>query len=90
MFKLGQQIIWNGNDNITLKLVIKGGKVTKIGKDTVWIDNQHKTEDQIYAAFCYPDIEECRQLCQDVLDTSLRHKIEELELACKQFQLGMR
>lgn len=88
MFKLGQKVIWNGNDNHTLSRVIKSGVVTKVGKDTVWVDSQHKPEDQIYAAFCYPDIPECRQLCQDVIDTATRHDAENKKLLTRQLKLS--
>ncbi len=86
-FKLGQKVIWLGNDNQTLVSVIKSGTVTKTGKDTVWVDNQHKSEDCLLSAFLWPDLPLARELCERVLQTKARHEAEETALLKEQFEL---
>lgn len=77
MFKIGQQVIFIGNNNNDVtKQELKGGKITRVGKDTVWLDNQHKAEDQMYAAFLWPDNEVCRGHLQAMLDMRRRHTEE--------------
>lgn len=55
-FKMGEEIVWAGTDGTPES--IRSGVVTRVGKDNgqplVWVDNQHKLEDCIYAAFCLP------------------------------------
>lgn len=77
MFKVGTAIIFRGNANDTLIPMIKSGIVTKVGRDIVWLDNAHETEDQVFAASLYPDTEECRNFLQDGIAMTLRHKAEQ-------------
>lgn len=69
MFKIGQKVIWTNihHDNPSL-LVICEGTVTKVGKDTMWLDHKHKAEDQLYASFAYPDTPESRAHLQGLVD----------------------
>jgi hypothetical protein len=76
-FKIGTRVVFQGNHNSTLVPMIKEGLITKVGKDTVWLDNAHKSEDQVYAAFLYPDTPECRAFLQAQLD--LRARIKQME-----------
>lgn len=76
MFKIGQQVIFIDSSDVA-KPELKGGTVTRVGKDTVWLDNQHKAEDQMYAAFLWPDNEVCRGHLQATLDMKRRHKEED-------------
>lgn len=79
MFKVGQKIIFQQNHPDTLVPQVVAGTVTKVGKDTVWLDNAYKAEDQVYAAFIYPDTPECRQFIADGIALNLRHKQEQDE-----------
>jgi hypothetical protein len=76
-FKVNTAVVFLGNHNSTLVPVIKSGTITKVGRDTVWLDNAHKPEDQVFAAFLYPDTPECRQFLQAQID--LRAKIRKME-----------
>lgn len=78
-FKVGTKIVYRGNDNDTLKPILKRGTITKIGRDTVWLDNAHKPEDQVYAVFLYPDTPECVQFLETGILMTERHKAEEDE-----------
>ena len=88
MFALNTSIIWLGNNNETFQSEIKTGVVTKIGRDTIWVNHQHKAEDQIYAAFCYPDIVMCREYLNRIIEIKARHKKEEDELMKETFKLN--
>ena len=88
MFKIGANVIFRGNDNQTLDPVIKRGTITKLGKDTVWLDNAHKPEDQVYTAYLFPDIPECVKLLQDGIDMDLRHKKEKDDYMTDLFKMN--
>lgn len=50
--EIGDKIIWCAD---YVKGPICSGIVTKIsGKDLVWVDNYHKSEDCIYQHWCWP------------------------------------
>lgn len=34
--------------------ILKGGTITKLGKEFCWINNEHKAEDCIYLSYCWP------------------------------------
>lgn len=72
MMKIGTAIVWHGSTNNNIPC-IRGGTITKVGRETYWIDNQHKAEDQIYAAYCFPDTPEVRTHLQSLID----HREEE-------------
>ena len=76
-FKINTRVVFQGNNNSTLVPMIKEGLITKVGRDTVWLDGAHKPEDQVYAAFLYPDTPECREFLQAQID--LRAKIKKME-----------
>jgi hypothetical protein len=91
MFKIGQSIIWLQTDRTdTTKQIMQSGIVTKLNKrgDEMWIDHQHKPEDCLYSSFAYPDIPEARQLLNDILEQSARHKKESLDMLTRQMQLS--
>lgn len=50
--QIGDKIIWTGS--LDTDAGIKEGIVTKIHKDTCWVDNYHKPEDCIYVAYTWP------------------------------------
>jgi hypothetical protein len=80
MFKIDQQVIFLGNNNNDVsKQEIKGGKITRVGRDTVWLDHQHRPEDQVFAVYLWPDNERCRLHLQATLDMQARHKQEQAE-----------
>ncbi len=87
-FKIGTKVIFRGNDNETLQPLIKSGTVTKVGRDTVWLDNAHKVEDQVFAAFLYPDTLECRAFLEEGITLTQKHKQEEAEYMAKTYQLN--
>lgn len=76
-FKVGTKVIFQGNHNDTLVPMIKEGTITKVGRDTVWLDHAHKAEDQVYAAFLYPDNPDCRHFLQSGID--LQKKIKQMQ-----------
>lgn len=88
MFALNTPVIFIGNNNETLTPEIKSGVITRVGKDTVWLDNKHKPEDQVYAAFLYPDTPECRKFLQDSVDLILRHKKEQADFMARTYQFN--
>lgn len=88
MFKIGTKVIFRGNHNETLKPMIKSGTVTKIGKDTVWLDYAHKSEDQVYAAFLYPDNDVCREFLERGIAITLRHKAEDTAYMSETYALN--
>jgi len=51
-FKVGQRITWTGS--LDTPAGLRDGTVTKVKGDLLWVDNQHRPEDCIYAAFCWP------------------------------------
>ena len=69
--KLGTAIIWSnlrceGSKEIQ---IIDSGTITKIGgTGTYYTNGNHRAEDQIYAAYCYPDTPECRAHLQTLID----------------------
>ena len=87
-FPIGTKIIFQGYDNQTRALMIKAGIITKTSKDLAWIDNAHKMEDCIYAAFLYPDTEESRAFLTEGIELTLRHKKEEDEYMKKTYQFN--
>lgn len=75
MMTVGTKIIWIGNNNKDITISeIKEGTITKVGRDTYYVDNYHKAEDQIYAAYCFPDLEETRQLLGSSIQNTLEQK----------------
>lgn len=88
MFKLNTKIIWQANDNDSLMPTLKSGTVTKVGKDVVWVDNAHKPEDCIYAAFCYPDTEECRAHIMECVNRARIRKEEDRDYMTRTYQLN--
>ena len=94
MFKIGQKVIWIAYDPgvIPMEKKIFEGEITKIGTSgveaSIYVDNHHKAEDQLYTAFVWPDIPETRQLLQEILDQTKRHKEEEKALATRMLQLS--
>lgn len=88
MFKLHTAVIYRGNNNHTLIPEIKSGVITKVGRDTVWLDNAHKSEDQVYAAFLYPDTPECRAFLQAGIDLSLKHQAEQTTRMTEEYQFN--
>ena len=85
-FKIGTEIIYRDTDGINT--IIKSGTITRIGKDTVWLNNKHKPEDQVYSAFLYPNTEECKAFLQRGIDMSTRHKLEEAEYMTETYKLN--
>lgn len=78
MMAVGTKIVWSRHDNEDVtKMVIVRGTITKVGRDTYYVDNHHKAEDQIYAAFCLPETDESVALLQDMVDEQARHKAYE-------------
>lgn len=76
-FKINTRVVFQGNNNSTLVPMIKEGLITKVGRDTVWLDGAHKPADQVYAALLYPDTPECREFLQAQID--LRKRIKQME-----------
>jgi hypothetical protein len=87
-FKLNDKIVYRGNDNDTLHPILKRGTVTKLGKDTVWLDNHHKPEDQVYSAFLYPDSPESVAFLEEGIALTLRHKAEDAEYMTKTYKFN--
>ena len=85
MFKIGQQVIWM-NTTEAGKTVISEGTVTKTGRDTIWVNGQHKPEDCLYAAFAFPDNEVCRKLLEDTIEMGERHDKESKDMLTRQIQ----
>jgi hypothetical protein len=89
MFKVGQKVIFTGHDNDDIsKTVIKSGTVSKVGRDTVWLEGRYKAEDQVYSAFLYPDIPECRQLLEGIVSMGERHKKEGDEMTSAVYKMN--
>ena len=89
MIALNTAVIYLGNRNTDVSVQeIKSGTVTKIGKAAVWLDHQHKSEDQLYTAFVWPDTEETRALLNDILAMSARHKTESLDMLSRELELS--
>jgi DNA relaxase NicK len=86
-FKLNQQVIWLDANTATREREIKQGTITQIRKDVVWINRQHKPENCFYAAFFYPDNEECRELLEDMIAMKARHEAEESAMLARQIQM---
>lgn len=88
--KIGQQVIWtNTSPTNSSHLVLSSGTVTKVGGrngDTIWIDNQHKAEDALYAAFAFPDVPVCRKLLEDTIEMRARHDKESKDMLTRQIQ----
>lgn len=86
---MGMKVIWlqtsmaNCNEQI-----IAEGTITKMAKDTLWVDSKHKGEDCLYAAFAWPDTSETRTHLQADLDMAKRHKQERTEFLSKTFKLA--
>lgn len=76
-FKINTRVVFQGSHNSTLVPMIKEGVITRVGTRSVWLDHNHKPEDQVYAAFLYPDTPECREFLQAGID--LRTKIKKME-----------
>jgi hypothetical protein len=87
MFKVGQNIIYSNSTDDGIRS-IKTGKVTKVGKDTVWLDGKTKAEDQVYAAFLWPDIEETRTFLQEWCDKTNEYKTWEDDWQKRMYQLN--
>lgn len=77
-FALHQKVIWIANDPDLhpMRKRIMEGTVSRLGRDTVYVNGHHKAEDQLYAAFVWPDLPGPRKLCEDILDMEARHKAE--------------
>ena len=88
MFKLGVKVIWSGNHNTTLVPLIKEGTITRVGKETVWLDHQHKAEDQVYASFLWPDTPECRAFLEESLAKRKEYKAWEDDYMKRTFELN--
>lgn len=89
--KIGQLVIWlrtSAKDGTTQEIV--KGVVTKLGKDVMWVDNQHKSEDCLYSAFAYPAHPDCSLLLNTILLTKARHKQEDLDLLTEQLEMKNR
>lgn len=88
MMAVGTKIVWtrHDNDDVT-KMIIARGTITRVGRDTYYVDNHHKAEDQIYAAFCLPETEESLALLQDMVDEQARHKAFEQANMARMYQL---
>lgn len=88
--QIGSKVIYlgtswdNGNDG---NQILKSGTITKLGKDVVWLDHQHKSEDCLYSAFMYPDVPICREHLQAILDMIARHKQEQGDMQSKTYKL---
>lgn len=52
MNRLGDEIVWTGN--LADPNSLRQGAITKIQGDLRWVDYQHKPEDCIYLAYCWP------------------------------------
>lgn len=85
MLKIGAKVIWM-NSAEAGKKVISEGTVTKTGRDTIWVDHQHKPEDCLYAAFAFPDNEVCRKLLEDTIEMGYRHDKESKDMLTRQIQ----
>jgi len=88
MFKIGQKIIFLDTNHVTRKSQIKEATVTKVGKEAIWLDNEHRGVDQVLPAFCFPDVPDCRELLTEHLSMTARHKKEESEAMRKLYQLN--
>jgi hypothetical protein len=89
MMTIGTKIIWRGTKD-TLLPCIREGTITKVGKDTYYVDNQHKVEDQIYAAYCFPDTQETQQYLHKAIVREAENKQWEKEYMAGLYQLRNR
>lgn len=86
-FKIGAKVIWiEQRDNGDSYIV--EGTVTKLGKDTVYVDNKHKSEDQRYAAFMWPALAGPKKLLEDTVEMKLRHKKESEEMYIRSIEMN--
>ena len=93
MMKLNTKVIWlaaSPADN--MQQVIHSGVITRIGSTsgstaTVYVNHAHKAEDQLYAAFIWPDIPECRTLLEDILALAAKHKAESGAMLSRQYEM---
>jgi hypothetical protein len=68
--------------------IIAYGTVTKIKGDNVWVDNKHKGEDAMYAAFAWPETEETKAHLEFEIALAARHKKERDEQFVKTIKLA--
>lgn len=87
-FKIGTRVIFRGSNGDLTNPGIKSGTITKIGRDTVWLDHAHKSEDQVYATFLYPDTTESHALLQEGIDLTNRQKKEQDEYMKKVYEFN--
>lgn len=81
--KLGTKIIWLRTAASLSGKEIAEGTITRVGKDTYYVDNAHKWEDQIYAAYVLPDSDKARRTLQNFIDEEARHNLEDkANMAC--------
>lgn len=88
MMPIGTKIIWlqTSVEDSSLRIVAEG-TITKVGKETYWVDNKHKAEDQVYQAFCLPDREDTRAWCESQIEVTARHKRENDAIAIAFYKL---
>ena len=89
-FHIGQSIIYLAGSVLSRNQTIKHGTVTKMNKrgDEIWLDNAHKPEDCLYAAFAYPNLPQCHTLLTDIIEMSARHDRESKDMLTRQIQMS--
>lgn len=66
---------------------IFSGTVTKLGSGTVYVDNHHKVENQLYVDFIWPNVPFALRLQHKILDLEIRRENEDKELMNEMFML---
>jgi hypothetical protein len=93
MMKLNTKVIWLASSLIdNMQQTIHEGVITKIGftsgsTATIYVNHAHKAEDQLYAAFIWPDLPETRILLEDILALAAKHKAESGAMLSRQYEL---
>lgn len=88
MMAVGTKIVWqrHANDDVTKRVIVRG-TITRVGRDTYYVDNCHKPEDQVYAAYCLPETDESVAVLQAFVDEEARHQAAERELMGRLYEL---